>query len=238
MTNTARLALVCGLAIVVCSASVGVPAATMSVQPEVQSEAQDERRPERGSGPSLDELLGLESRDETSRDEERASPEDIERRLSRELEGGVRDLFEQVTRLMGETAERMRSSRDTGLPTQRMQREVLEKLDQLIEAAGRQQQQSSSSSSSSDADPDGAQQQQQQAQREGAQDGDGDTESTPSSSTDEVLNPLAASGEAAWGNLPQRVREAITQGTSDPFSTMYRSMTEAYYKRLAEDGRD
>lgn len=187
--------------------------------------------------PTLDELLGLETRDRAE-ERETQTPDDVERRLSEQLEGGVRDLFEQVTRLMGETAERMRANRDTGLPTQRMQREVLEKLDQLIEAAGRQQQQSSSSSSSSSDDAQGDEQQtaqQREAQGDGAS---GDQEATPPSSTDEVLNPLAATGEAAWGALPERVREAISQGTSDPFSNMYRSMTEAYYKRLAEDGRD
>ncbi|TVS00459.1 MAG: hypothetical protein EA423_11605 [Phycisphaerales bacterium] len=186
--------------------------------------------------PTLDELLGLETREQTEARE--TTPDDVDRRLAEQLEGGVRDLFEQVTRLMGETAERMRASRDTGLPTQRMQREVLEKLDQLIEAAGRQQQQSSSSSSSSSDDAQGAEQQSQQQQQAAGEGAEGDQEATPPSSTDEVLNPLAATGEAAWGALPERVREAISQGTSDPFSTMYRSMTEAYYKRLAEDGRD
>jgi len=41
---------------------------------------------------------------------------------------------------------------------------------------------------------------------------------------------------AAWGNLPQRVRQLLMQGSGDQFSKEYQRLTEEYYKRLGEQG--
>ena len=35
--------------------------------------------------------------------------------------------------------------------------------------------------------------------------------------------------------MPERVRAALMQGSTDRFSTLYESMTESYYRRLAEE---
>jgi hypothetical protein len=43
---------------------------------------------------------------------------------------------------------------------------------------------------------------------------------------------------AAWGNLPARVRDQLMQGRHDQFSSLYESMTETYYRRLAEEASD
>ena len=42
-------------------------------------------------------------------------------------------------------------------------------------------------------------------------------------------------GAARWGNLPEHLRDALTQGVTDRFSSMYKATTEKYYKRLAEE---
>ena len=40
--------------------------------------------------------------------------------------------------------------------------------------------------------------------------------------------------KAAWGHLPERVREQMLQSSSDEFLPEYREEIEAYYRRLAE----
>lgn len=49
------------------------------------------------------------------------------------------------------------------------------------------------------------------------------------------LRPALDSARAAWGSLPARVRDMLLQGSDDPFSARYKAMTEAYYRRLAEE---
>ena len=46
---------------------------------------------------------------------------------------------------------------------------------------------------------------------------------------------LATGARAKWGNLPDRLRDALSQGLDEPYSQLYRSLTERYYKALAED---
>ena len=87
--------------------------------------------------PSLDDLLGLES--DATTDANRAA---LNRKLNAQEAG---EQFQQAVELMGDAAQRLAGG-DMGLQTQRVQEDILRKLDQIIEAA---QQQSSSSSSSS-----------------------------------------------------------------------------------------
>ena len=43
-------------------------------------------------------------------------------------------------------------------------------------------------------------------------------------------------GEIGWGKLPKRLREELQQGRGDEYASMYRKLTDEYYKRLAEEG--
>ena len=55
---------------------------------------------------------------------------------------------------------------------------------------------------------------------------------------DAQLGAQALLDGARWGNLPARLREALLQGSSDSYSSLYKSMTESYYKRLAEEASE
>ncbi len=191
-----------------------------------------------GAVPGLDELLGIE-------EEGAAEPAEAplrtpeEEALHRRLTGEhPAQQFEQAAELMNEAAWRIGSSGDVGIGTQRMHEDILRKLDQVIAAAERNQQQNSSSSSSrqqqQQQQPQQGGQQQQQQQQENQQ-GDGERDNTPSDSTDARLSETIPAAGAAWGALPERVREALLQGINDPFSSIYQQQTEAYYRRLAED---
>ncbi|MEX2213577.1 MAG: hypothetical protein WD768_05590, partial [Phycisphaeraceae bacterium] len=41
-----------------------------------------------------------------------------------------------------------------------------------------------------------------------------------------------------WGRLPARIRSELEQGLGEKFSPLYKKLTEAYYRRLAEEGKE
>lgn len=184
--------------------------------------------------PGLDELLGIEGErraGEESRElppAEDPSRRELERRLSGEEVG---EAFVQAVTLMGETADRLETARDAGVVTQRLQEDILRKLDQIIAAT---QDGQSGSSSSAQQQPEQQNQPNQQQQQQNQQGEQSDSAQDAPQLQRGELAPQGPADAAAWGALRERVRDALTQGTSDPFSSMYRSLTEAYYRRLAE----
>lgn len=227
-----------GLVIAAGLARAGEPPAEPPAQPAPAEP--DKPGDEPGDEPleSLDDLLGLPTSDSPTPDagDELPLADPVDRELDRKLSGEqIGQAFEQAVTLMGETADRLGTGHDYGLTTQRLQEDILRKLDQIIASAGQGGSSSSSSSSSESNAPQNQPDQQQQSQAsKGGQSTQG---GTPPSRQDGALNPLAVSQQAAWGALPARVRDALLQGTSDPFSVLYRSMTESYYRRLAEEDR-
>jgi hypothetical protein len=192
--------------------------------------------------PTLDELLGLpKAKPAPSKPQEPAGPDagpkpDAPDRAKAELErqlspAEVSEAFEQAVALMGQTAERLDKSRDPGLDTQRMQEDVIRKLDMLIDQAKKQQNKSKSKSKK----PDSGQQQQQQQQS--SQQNSKTNDPKQGGGPDLMIGGTHASpgGTAVWGNLPDHVRNALVEGRTDQFSSLYKSLTEKYYKRLAEE---
>lgn len=211
---------------------------------EQQEEAPEEETPP-APLPDLDELLGLEEEEEAESEEEAppAPPTDQERELQRRLTAQeAEDAFEEAVRQMGEVAETLRVARDPGVRTQRVQEDILKKLDMLIEQAEQNQSQSQSQQSQSQPRPQQRQQQQQQQQGQQSQSsntqGDNRQEMLPPGGQEAPLRDLLDAAQAAWGSLPPRVRDVLLQGSSDRFSSMYESLTEEYYRRLAEEGEN
>lgn len=166
---------------------------------------------------------------------------DLAKRLTKpELD----EAFRQAVDLMGRAADRLESAQDASLTTQRLQEDALRKLDQLIKQAEqnqqqkrqkqRQQQQQQQQQQNQPNQPQQQQRQGQQQQRQ--QEGRGtNTQELPAPPRrDGELGAEAARG-AAWGSLPARVRDALQQGNSDKYSTLYQRLTELYYQRLAEE---
>lgn len=177
--------------------------------------------------PSLDELLGLE--------EETEAPDTsgLDEALSPKQAG---EAFTQAVGLMGQAADRIDGSQDAGLTTQRMQEEIIRKLDQIIESAQQNQNSSGSSSSSSSSSQQQQQPNQQSQQQDSPNSGDGEpTDSSMPGGSNEVGANDLSNGVARWGNLPDRLRDALSQGLDEPYSQLYRTLTERYYKALAEE---
>lgn len=182
--------------------------------------------------PSLDELLGL-PRNEAGVGGAEGSVDPAREELDRKLAPAEAAAeFERTVELMKQAASRLGESRDAGVGTQRLQDDIVKRLDQLISAAERNQQQSQSKSKQQK-----QQKQQSQQQRQQSQTNKGDTRSQvdPPARQDGPLAPPKPAASAAWGNLPEHVRESLIQGLGDRFSSLYQSMTESYYKRLAEE---
>ncbi|MCB9838534.1 MAG: hypothetical protein H6813_04280 [Phycisphaeraceae bacterium] len=194
--------------------------------------------------PSLDELLGLEPADKSAAEGDAAlDPERAE--LDRALSGEqVADMFIQAVQQMSDAADLLEVAKAPGAQTQRLQDEIIRKLDILIEQAKQQQSsQSSSSSSSGDSSqqqqgqqpnqPQSGQQQQGQNPQDEAGQGDNRDELNPPGLQEGPLADRLDELHAAWGALPARIREALSQGSGDQFSAFYKSMTESYYRKLA-----
>ncbi len=205
--------------------------------------------PAKPGGPSLDDLLGLPSdggaKEGAAGGAGGADPDRAE--LDRLLTGQeIAEAFEQAVTLMNDASTRLNEKQDAGIGTQRVQEDIIRKLDLVLDQLQQQQQQSSSSSSSSRRRqqqqqqnvPGRSQQAQQSQQNQGQQASDNRSEAMAPGRQDGALNPQLESARASWGALPERVRELLLQGSSDRFSSKYQAMTEAYYRKLAEERKE
>ena len=199
--------------------------------------------------PSLDDLLEIE--ESGTGDDDAPIAESDRRALDAVLaEEKPTEAFRAALADMLVSSDLLEARSDSGLGTQRIQQRIVDRLQALIESAARQQQ------PQPQPQPGSSQQQQQdpgrrndQEPQDGGQDGkqnegdarndqgdqDGSSVQPPPPEGGELAGPLDGVG-IEWGGLPPRMRELITQGTRDRVSEMYRSLTEAYYRRMAEEG--
>ncbi len=194
--------------------------------------------------PSLDELLGLtkpaENQD-AAKDESKAV-DPTQTQLDRDLRSApISDQFLSAVGLMRESADRLSKAKDPGLQTQRVQDEILKKLDKLIDDAKQQSQQQQQQQSQSQQDQQDQQQQQQQSsqsqQQQQQQQSGANAQGGTVPKRDGQRRQQSAGNMAEWGNLPARVRDALVQGSGDSFSATYERLTEEYYKRLAQQAQ-
>lgn len=192
----------------------------------------------------LDELLDIPEED---RQAPRAGGEELEdldsdrQELERRLTAQeLSDQFKQAIAQMGEAADRMKRIGDVGLQTQRLQTEVLTKLDVLIE----QQKQSGKGKpqgSPQNADQQGQQpnqpQQGQQNQSQ-ASEGQNTSENDPPPFEAGELERRLDLSQAEWGQLPERLRELLIQGIEGKHSALYEKLTQEFYRRIAEEGEE
>jgi len=226
---------------VIAAAAIGVTSArAQEAKPPEKQPEQKQPEPGKPAQPSLDDLLGIE-KEKPKSDKPAAPVEDpmrtaLERKLAMEA---AEEQFKQAVDLMGETATRIKDGRDTGLATQRIQEDIIRKLDMIITAAEKQQQQQKSKSKQQkqqqqQQDQQSLAQQQKESQQPHGKEAAPDTIDPPGRQESDLRPGTAARG-AMWGNLPERVRQALSQGDADKYSTLYRKWTESYYKKLAEE---
>jgi len=204
---------------------------------------------ERDDPPSLDDLLGIDGEDGG-----RAAEGTMEERRRESLgdrleERSVSDGFTSAVDDMQVAARIISDTGDIGLTLQRLQEEIIRKLDDVIRQAEASQQSSSSSSQQQQQQqqqqPDvpnqpqpqdqgqGDQQQQQQQQDAGS---GGDQQ--PPGRQESELQAVFEESSVEWGSLPRRLRDMIRQGLRDSMSRSYRRLTEDYYRKIAEEASE
>ncbi len=227
------------------------PAAEQEEPTEEQGEPSDEStNPETEQDDvddSLDDLLGLEEDDAG-----RSAREAAEAESQQELESALReqkaidDAFLEAIEKMSLSANLLGDKFDSGLGTQRVQEEIIAKLDVLIQAARNQQNNSNSSSSSSASQQQSQPQQVRRQQQNQPQQGENTQQRNPnpanSSSeylpTDPVemeINEILAETDVEWGALPERKRDQLMQAMNDKPSSLYRKLTYEYFRRISDE---
>lgn len=202
--------------------------------------------------PGLDELLGIvKPKDAGKAGLPDSMKTDLDKRLSAEQTG---DLFQEAVALMGDASKRLAAAMEltrakpgegavwgaeAGLGTQRVQEDVIRKLDAIIAQLEQSGGGQSSRSRQQPGDPAQPQSQQRTQSRQNptSRGGDGQTEHDGPAQQPGEMRPELDAARAAWGALPERVREMLQQGSGDKYSSLYERLTADYYKRLAEQGR-
>ncbi len=192
--------------------------------------------------PSLDELLGLE-REDKDRSAIEAAQRDAEQELQRALaEARITDAFALALEKMTISADLLELELDPGLGTQRLQEEILSKLDELIDQARELR------SVGGKPPPDGRRLQSRTVPRpQPGHDASCDCKQCASSpqdpqhgglppGRDEEINRVLEETATEWGHLPGRIRDMLLQGRNERFSSLYEQLTREYYERLAEEG--
>jgi hypothetical protein len=167
---------------------------------------------------------------------------ELERMLETETSG---DPFASAIQQMQAVARRLGQRGELGPDVQRQQEQIIKKLDQVLAKAQQQQQGGGGQS--------GQQNQQRQPSGQRQQQGGGQSGSEQqqtSAGQQPGQNPGGASGRGnpsrvresdpmesvrkGWGGLPPRLRDELSEGLGEEFSPVYESLTESYYRRLAE----
>jgi len=240
-----------------------------------------QEQPAADDEPTLDELLGIgDAPGDTPGDAPGEEPVDppvqeagpeLNRELEHRLSGQeAAEQFAQAIDQIAEVAVRLGQGHDAGIETQRLQEDIILKLEQIISSAEKAQQESSSSSSSGQpqqarsADRGGQQPAgqpqpgQQPGQQPGAQPGEEPGQQGSQEGEQPGLGEQPGQGrqpnqgqatrgevrhadlsmqelrEGEWGTLPPRLRDELAQSLGESFNPVYRAMTEAYYRRIAE----
>ena len=233
--HTIRITVV-GVALALCLSSVGASFG-QSDQPtldDLLNLTPEETQPE-----SNDPTVPTDTTDLTKIETQDDLNDSVEQALSA---SDAADAFEQAVDEMNDVSRRLGRALDPGIETQRVQESILRKLDQVIQAAKDQSQGGGGSGSGQPRDQDqGAQElAPQQAGADGSQAQSGGAQaSTGAAGSGTPIDPenqdtAIEQLRKEWGVLPPRVREELSDGLRERFSPLYRSMTEAYYKALAE----
>ncbi|MEX2220105.1 MAG: hypothetical protein WD749_15250 [Phycisphaerales bacterium] len=238
MLSTLSLAALAALPTAALAQRMLPPAPSRPAEPAAASPAPPtEAPPAPARPPTLDELLGI-TPDKAPPAGRPPAVDPARAELERQLTPKeAADQFKQAVDLMVQTADRLQASKDTGLSTQRIQEDIIRKLDMVIHSAQQQEQQSRQRSRQrpQPSDPSQGQPQPQQGQPQDASQSSESTATEPPGRQEGPLGPDSAARGAAWGDLPDRAREALLQGNADRYSDMYRKWTEAYYRKLAEE---
>lgn len=150
------------------------------------------------------------------------------KRMLYELDGMKPDTLGEVSQLMSDSSRRLDKGQANRV-TQDQQQLIIDKLDKLINDLEEQQKQ---------------QQQQQMAQSGGSQNQQSQGQSTPLERSQAAEEKGAGDVDAkkylndkSWGNLPPEQRQEAIQGIAKDLPWHYREAIEAYFRKIATEGK-
>jgi hypothetical protein len=154
--------------------------------------------------------------------------------------GDDSDLHLRIGKRMQIAQERIRT-RNTAATTQRLQRQVIDDLDRLIEKVKK-----AKCCGSGDGQPQAAPPGQKKAGKpSNAQGRTAANDSRPTKSTERVGETESSEARIAryralvkqvWGHLPERIRQRMPNTADEEFLPKYSDLIEDYFQRLAEEG--
>jgi hypothetical protein len=167
------------------------------------------------------------------------------------------EVLQRIMRLMEASHLRLAGEFDPGEQTQRIQRRILDDLDEALKRSRNQSKrktQSQQQQQSGDRRQRGRRQQKQSASRPSQGQSQSDK---PESGQDSAQSKSDESGQGRqederqgkagrvprdrgrqWGNLPARDRDAVLQGIKDDYLPKFKELIERYYKALAKPTDD
>jgi hypothetical protein len=189
--------------------------------------------------PTLDDLLQIEPAAPKVVPQP-APDEAVDEAIRRRLQGiNTADGLEMALREMEEAEGRIGEQLNAGIETQRLQESAMSRLDALIAEAKRQCSACRGGSSSS-GNPRRQSTGSSANAKTTAKGAAKASESNEGTFSPGAVGPVGPDGmplsqtRSEWGNLPPRLRDELVQSMKERFSLIYRTLTEAYYKRLAE----
>jgi len=166
----------------------------------------------------------------------------VGQRLIREVaEGTESDIMDEIMRMMSDVERRLDIEFDSGAETRAVQDEIVKRLNNAILLAAKQRrrsQQSASSSRDRRSRPDQARTKEEEAGRQQAG-ADASSNADSASPNRDAVSTDAKTGDLrelrrAWGNLPQRERDEVIQGSEEAHLERFRAWIERYYRALQE----
>ncbi len=188
---------------------------------------------------SLDELLNIPGKKKPGPNKKPDTPKINKPDKDIKIKENIGETFSEAVKEMKIAGNRLTDDKDTGLDTQRVQKNVISKLDQLIDQYRKQQSGGKGKPQSGQDQDTGTQGSQSKGSQPGPATGQGTEAAQNAGSSGSVQHGdkgdrPEATGEEEWGNLPPHIRKELLQGRTSKFSQLYKRLTEKYYKRLAD----
>ena len=193
-----------------------------------------------------------------TRSRERLAADGMDDELVRKLlnraagQGENEEVVQRIMRLMEASRLRLGGRFDPGDQTQKIQKRILEEMDEAIkrsrQSRSRSQQQKQQRASRSGVQRRrgqrrNGQQQKKDQQGKGQQTGAGkdaaeDEQASKGQAQSGEKGKRAAVTARSWGNLPPRDREAVLQGIKDDVLPKFRALIDRYYKALSASANE
>lgn len=169
--------------------------------------------------------------------------DELVRRLIQQAgQAGEEDIMDRIIRLMGESQRGLEIRFEPGPQTQAVQQGIVDKLDEAIKTAARNQRKSSSSSMAGSSDKRRSKPAPAKPGSSGEADSNDAAESDPNAARGRVPDQDVNAARGAlldrrrgWGRLPEREREEVIQGAGESALERYQAWIERYYRALQND---